>query len=353
MTPQTRISPRFRSTDWAQLRPSLNDNANVEAWARAIEMLHDRIQSRFLQPVDHLKNAPQSTDLGFGFAMLALDCLLIDTIQSFREGRLKGNEARTARAFVDFFRASTRFGSPIWSRRLIDEFFDAIRCGLMHDGETRKGWRLRRRHETAIVERSDEGYVLYRDNFHDALKAEFETYKEELSAGRTPALRENFLIRMDAICDLAVAPPSSIRYFAYGSNMDPEQMRSRAPNARFAGTARLDGYRVVFNKSGTDGSAKANIEMSSREESFVLGGLYEVPESEFITLHGFEIGYLTTGVEVDQNTAKVRAQTFIADATAVVRGSPSPQYLSTILRGAEALGLPEQYVASLPSDGER
>jgi len=78
-----------------------------------------------------------------------------------------------------------------------------------------------------------------------------------------------------------------------------------------------------------------------------------VPESEFITLHGFEIGYLTTGVEVDQNTAKVRAQTFIADATAVVRGSPSPQYLSTILRGAEALGLPEQYVASLRSDGER
>src|SRR4051812_40530692 len=100
MTPDTRISPRFRSSDWATLRSDLNDPGNVSAWAKAVEILHDRIESRFLEPIDRLRDTPESADLGFGFAMLALDCLLIDTIQSFREGRLKGSEARTARAFV-------------------------------------------------------------------------------------------------------------------------------------------------------------------------------------------------------------------------------------------------------------
>jgi hypothetical protein len=143
MTPQTRISPLYRFSDWIALRPALNDQENADGWRRATEIFHDRIQNRFLEPINRLRDVPESSDLSFGFAMLALDCLSIDTIQSFREGRTKGSEARTAKAFVEFFRGSERFCFS--SRRMIDEFFDAIRCGLIHDGETRKGWRLRPR----------------------------------------------------------------------------------------------------------------------------------------------------------------------------------------------------------------
>ena len=39
-------------------------------------------------------------------------------------------------------------------------------------------------------------------------------------------------------------------YFAYGSNMDVEQMRVRCPGSQILGTARLDGYRFRINRRG-------------------------------------------------------------------------------------------------------
>lgn len=121
ITPQTKISPRYLVSDWTSLRPELNDAGNTESWTRAIDIVNDRIQNRFLEPIDRLRDQPESAELGFGFAMLALDCLLIDTIQSFREGRTRGSEARTTKAFVDFFRGS---GGP---RQVACNAFEADR----------------------------------------------------------------------------------------------------------------------------------------------------------------------------------------------------------------------------------
>ena len=39
-------------------------------------------------------------------------------------------------------------------------------------------------------------------------------------------------------------------YFAYGSNMDQEQMRQRCPEAAFVGTASLPGYMFIINERG-------------------------------------------------------------------------------------------------------
>ena len=35
-------------------------------------------------------------------------------------------------------------------------------------------------------------------------------------------------------------------YFAYGSNLDPTQMRRRCPTSAPAGPATLDGWRLAF-----------------------------------------------------------------------------------------------------------
>ena len=37
-----------------------------------------------------------------------------------------------------------------------------------------------------------------------------------------------------------------MRYFAYGSNMDPIQMKSRCPSAKVIGVAKLPHYRLAF-----------------------------------------------------------------------------------------------------------
>jgi hypothetical protein len=48
-------------------------------------------------------------------------------------------------------------------------------------------------------------------------------------------------------------------YFAYGSNLSSEQKECRTGTIREARRARLDGYRIAFNKRGGDGTGKANI----------------------------------------------------------------------------------------------
>lgn len=102
MTSTTRISPRFTVADWSALRPSLNEPFQLATWRSAIDIATDRIHNRFLRPVQILRDDPANRESGFGFAMLALDCLLIDALQAFREGRVSGNEARSTKAFVDF-----------------------------------------------------------------------------------------------------------------------------------------------------------------------------------------------------------------------------------------------------------
>jgi hypothetical protein len=51
----------------------------------------------------------------------------------------------------------------------------------------------------------------------------------------------------------------SVLYFAYGSNLKWTRMRQRIPSARREAIAFLDRYRLVCNKRGRDGSAKANL----------------------------------------------------------------------------------------------
>lgn len=194
---------------------------------------------------------------------------------------------------------------------------------------------------------SNRSTPVYRDNFHDAVRGEFEGYKVALLDDRAKALRQNFLLRMDAICGLPIARQTSVLYFAYGSNLEREQMRARTPTAQFADVACLDGFRLVFNKRGADGSAKANIVKSSDPAAVVHGFLYEIPEPEFESLEGFETGYRVVPIEVDQNGAELRARTFVSDANALVTGTPSEAYLSRIVRGAEQVGLPPEYINSL------
>ncbi len=63
-------------------------------------------------------------------------------------------------------------------------------------------------------------------------------------------------------------------YFAYGSNLSPSRLQARVPQARVVGCARLLDWRLVFDKHGRDGTAKANIRRCPGDE--VWGAVYRV-----------------------------------------------------------------------------
>lgn len=146
-------------------------------------------------------------------------------------------------------------------------------------------------------------------------------------------------------------------YFAYGSNLAATRMAERVRSARPAGIACLDGHRVVCNKLGADGSAKANLE--AHDGGRVWGVLYELPEADFAILDRFEGGYERIRLQVTRGDgSSADAVSYQSDRHCEDQ-VPFDWYLALMVEGARAHGLPESYVAGLealpsrPDPGQR
>jgi hypothetical protein len=335
MDPETEISPGKRVHDWTALRPKLNNADDAVAWEEAVGILRGRLESRVVEPLRQLMNAPWSVQHGVGFALAALDCLLIDTIQSFKEGRAVGGaRPKPARSFSSFLRSSA-FAQQL-SSSARTEFFDAIRNGVMHDLETRHGWLIRESHPDGarVVDRRpvpQRGFILYRTNFHRALEQEVETYLTALRNDEGD-FRTNFLRRMDSICGLST-PPLRIRYFAYGSNMDPMVMkREGVRSATPIGIGHASGYRVVFNKISAKHGAAANLQLDEETNS-AWGCLYDLERDEFDRVKKKEVGYFDRTIDVELDSGeKTEAQVFVACSASVRVGRPSAQSVCSALK---------------------
>jgi hypothetical protein len=274
---------------------------------------------------------------------------LIDTIQSFREGRVSTGETSPARSFKTFLMRSP-FGCFTSEDR--NEFFRYVRNGLLHNGETRGDWKVRTdRREMLSKDPATGSRTLNRRLFHEAIAGEFEDYCRELEEG-TADVRAPFLRRMDAICGLA--PVVGRLYFAYGSNLVEEEMLATAPNASSAGVAFLPGYRLVFTKhSRSRGGDAASIEKCP---SRVLWGfLYRISTEEERALSKREGGYEERPIRVwrpdagvdCEHAAPVDAFTFVGKEPCADICGPTSAYLELVLAGARLRGLPDDYLESI------
>ncbi|MFQ6020082.1 MAG: gamma-glutamylcyclotransferase family protein [Dehalococcoidia bacterium] len=132
-------------------------------------------------------------------------------------------------------------------------------------------------------------------------------------------------------------------YFAYGSNMDEQQMRNRCPGAVRGGKARLRDYEFRINKR-----RKATIVPSPGQNTW--GVLWNITASHERALDCYEgvksETYRKKTVEVFLTSGtKERALTYIASDCSV--GSPEPDYMERILRGAKEADLPPDYIKVL------
>jgi hypothetical protein len=149
-------------------------------------------------------------------------------------------------------------------------------------------------------------------------------------------------------------------YFAYASNLNPEQMRERAPDHRRIGLAVLRDYRIAFPRySPLWGGGVASPQLAHGEE--LWGVLFEVTEHDLERLDVYE-GFRAPG---DQHNIYERQQEYVelvrAEDGSVPRRvrahvyfahvsnpkPPSRRYLDAILKGARAYRLPEDYIAKL------
>lgn len=139
-------------------------------------------------------------------------------------------------------------------------------------------------------------------------------------------------------------------YAAYGSNMDPAQMKERAPHSPMAGTGWLQGWRLTFG--GADYAwegALATVVEEPGSQVFVV--LYDVPEPDADQLDRWEGGELGMHKKL-----RLRVHTLEGDSLAWIYvlnayegGEPSARYLGVLADAAELAGAPDDYVAALRS----
>jgi len=163
--------------------------------AGLLQFLRQRHEERFFKPIRLLKKAPANIQ-GYGFAMMAICALLVETIQSYRDGlpttygselnRLKrmtrvplpyripsSLEINGKKTFQRFFTVNAELFPGLGGAR----FYKNIRNGILHQGQTKAGWVLRK---WGPDDCSAKGKVIFRDNFADQLERAFGEYIAQL-----------------------------------------------------------------------------------------------------------------------------------------------------------------------------
>jgi len=149
-------------------------------------------------------------------------------------------------------------------------------------------------------------------------------------------------------------------YFAYGSNLDPEQMRSRCPDHVVVGLGELRDHRLSFPLTSHDwGGGVASVAVA--HGSSVWGVVYDLKETDLAALDGYEhfVGPGNQHNLYDRESASVqlvraddgsfprRLRVWVYIARPANPAAPSRRYLEAILRGARHHRLPEEYLTRL------
>ena len=196
------IAPGYTVADWKALDLSGDDAGQ---WFRAIKIFETRIRRRFIEPVDVLIAHEIGQERGtFGFAILAIDCLLVETLQGFREGCIKhhgkaekGDRSRSEELIVTFL--GERMNSWFDANAAV-KFYKHCRCAIHHNGQTDGDFRVRCRGELIVFD--GDRVTVNRTAFHDAIKRVFDAYLAELADPANSGLRKNFRTKMNAICGI-------------------------------------------------------------------------------------------------------------------------------------------------------
>jgi len=133
-----------------------------------------------------------------------------------------------------------------------------------------------------------------------------------------------------------------MKYFAYGSNMNPERMKKRGIEFSQRRHATLKAYRLEFNKVASRDPKEGYANIVQFENGIVEGVLYDIEDSDLSKLDRYE-GYpdhykrVEVKVQLDDRQG-VEAVSYIAQPDRARYGlMPSRDYLSHLLAARDVL----------------
>ena len=222
---EIKIAGNLTINDWKDIKEKL-ETPNNKLWGFAAHFFEERIKTRYLDPIHAIQKLCKKK--GEGFAMVNLQCSLIETFECFINGWLfylddnckgckKGKNKMywkdtiekeiekhsNKKIFISFF---NRFNNEFKING--EDFYTNVRCGLLHETQTKGNWVIRvTEKDTKKCDKEDrDKYIIYRNNFQDQLKELLEEYQdcliknEDFREIEAEDLRKNFIAKMDHIC---------------------------------------------------------------------------------------------------------------------------------------------------------
>ena len=123
-------------------------NVTIEDYEKMLEdqdkssiadFVYGRLYSRYIKPFS-FDNDNFTKEYKNGFAMMANYCLLIETLESFKNG-WGDSDRKSGDAFKQFFSTDPNF-TELANKGT--QIYKNIRCGILHQGETTGGWKITR-----------------------------------------------------------------------------------------------------------------------------------------------------------------------------------------------------------------
>lgn len=178
------------------------------------ELIFNRLYFRYIRPFEF-----DSTDYVCkyknGFAIMISCCLLIETYISFTVDNFVDTNYKSERCFGYFFLTEKRFNNfanggltskdyisknPLNGTGISHSFYIDVRCGILHNGETRNNWRIRR-DSKELLKITKENKLINATKFLKEMKEVLIEYRQKLENSAleselwvTSIRRLNFLI---------------------------------------------------------------------------------------------------------------------------------------------------------------
>lgn len=194
--------------DWPAIRAELL-LPGTDGWPGAVRILNQRLITRYLAPIDQMRGDMD----GEGFAIMTILCSLIEFLAALRLGleyehgwpqfAVNNKYGQSGRLYKEFLCTTQPFAAVFNDPNNPDQpkaaaFWSSVRNGLLHEGQTKDGWRIRvsKRKQTAVaLDFTPGASIVYRDLFLALTRAYLHTYCNELLT--TTRLQHAFIRKFD------------------------------------------------------------------------------------------------------------------------------------------------------------
>ncbi len=202
-----KIAGEFTVDDWEDRKTKLTVGRPGN-WKQAYDdFFLTRLETRYFEPIKLLEKL--GNQAGEGFSIVALYCTLIEFLASTLEGKdykyIDCNSdaepgeyeySKSAKLFKDFLRNQIPF-KDYFSSNSADDFYENVRCALLHEARTKGGWRILAGNSTdPPVDVKNK--IVYRDNLQLAFDEFVEWYGEKLT--KCEKYQRAFLRKFKSIC---------------------------------------------------------------------------------------------------------------------------------------------------------